>query len=95
MSGLFFLVPCFGFSSKDFASVSINSGRWNVNRHMEASPFPLLEKVLGNSLAPFRFLTPFKFRSSRRLRNSRRSNILAARLCWIPLLGEGCMEKKP
>jgi len=33
MFGLFFLVLCFGFSSKDFASVSINSRRRNVNRH--------------------------------------------------------------
>jgi hypothetical protein len=34
MFGLFFLVLCFGFSLKDFASVSINSRRWNVNKRI-------------------------------------------------------------
>ncbi len=54
----------------------------------QASLFPLLEKVLGNSLAPFRFLTPFSIRSSPLLRNSLRSNILAARLCRVPSKSE-------
>jgi hypothetical protein len=53
-----------------------------------AFPLPLLEEVLGNSLAPFRFLTPFSIRSSRRLRNSLRSDILAARLCQVPSKSE-------
>ncbi len=52
---------------------------------------------MGNSLAPFRFLTPFSIRSSRRLRNSLRSDILgekvACPLFLVPQLGEGCMVK--
>jgi len=55
---------------------------------MYASPFLLLEKVLGNCLAPFRFLTPFSIRSSRRLRNSLRSDILDALLRRVPLKSE-------
>jgi len=42
----------------------------------------LKRRVLGNSLAPFRFLTPFSIPSSRRLPNSL-------------LLGEGQWLKKP
>ena len=54
--------------------------------NLERISILLLQTVLGNSLAPFRFLTPFSIRSSRRLRNSLRSDILAARLRRIPCL---------
>ena len=43
---------------------------------------------MGNSLAPFRFLTPFSIRSSRRLRNSLCSDILDARLRRVPSKSE-------
>ena len=56
------------------------------NWSKQASPIPWLEKALGNSLAPFRFLTPFSIRSSRRLRNSLRSDILDALLRRVPCL---------
>ncbi len=42
------------------------------------------QKIFGDDLAPFRFLTPSPHRSSRRLRNSLRSDILAARRCRVP-----------
>jgi len=42
------------------------------------------QKIFGDGLAPFRFLTPFPHRSSRRLRNSVRSDILAARHSRVP-----------
>ncbi len=51
------------------------------------------QKIFGDGLALFRFLTPFPRRSSRRLRNSLRSDKLTARLCRVPLLGDGCMVK--
>ncbi len=48
----------------------------------------LWQKVFGDGLAPFRFLTPFSVRPSRLLRNSLRSNMLADRLiCGLPQIG--------